>query len=88
MKKDVKEAYDSVGTTSVLLNDLLDELKACQAEKEALLAWISSLDMSAKDKTTVDKIRNKMSANLERFKKVVKELERRFGGTSGICTHA
>jgi DNA-directed RNA polymerase specialized sigma54-like protein len=70
-----KETYDTVGIVSVLLNDKLDELKACQAEKESLLEWIDKITREGLLEQNAAKIREYMAANLQRFQKVVAEIE-------------
>ena len=70
-----KEIYDKVGTISVLLNEKLKELKSCQEEKEELLKYIDQLTKQGLLKKNSRIIKEKMSASLERFKKVVAEIE-------------
>jgi len=70
-----KEIYDKVGTVSVLLNEKLKELKSCKEEKEELLKYIDQLTEQGLLEKNSKIIKEKMSASLERFKKVVAEIE-------------
>lgn len=70
-----KEIYDNVGIISVQLNEKLNELKACQTEKEAILKWVDELNKQNALEENAKLIRNKMAENLEKFKKVVAEIE-------------
>jgi DNA-directed RNA polymerase specialized sigma54-like protein len=70
----IKASYDTVGITSILLNEMLDELKAAQNEKETILTWIQKITEDGTLEQNAAEIRTRMSANLERFKKVIAEI--------------
>ncbi|MEG1500033.1 MAG: hypothetical protein RR400_03105 [Clostridia bacterium] len=70
-----KEIYDQVGETSVLLNEKLNELKLCQEEKEELLKKVKELTKQGPNEQNAEILHDAMNANLERFEKVVREIE-------------
>jgi len=71
-----KETYDSVAQKSLALNGALNELKACQAEKESLLALIDKMVKDGTLEKNAAQIREKMAANLARFKSAVAQIEK------------
>ena len=71
-----KNQYDNVGIISVLLNEKLKELEACQKEKENILKEIDDLLEKKQLEENYPKIKEKMDANLKRFEKVVLEIKR------------
>lgn len=71
----MKKVFDEVGTVSVLLNEKLNQLKLCAEEKASILKWIDDLTKQGLLEQNAKIIYEKMSFNLENFKKVVAEIE-------------
>lgn len=70
-----EEIYDKVANVSEQLNELLDELKECEKEKQSLLDLTSDLTNQGMLAQHENQIRAKMADNLERYKKTVRAIE-------------
>lgn len=71
-----KEVYDYVGKASVFLKAKLEELEACQKEKEEILRIISELEAKDELEEKYPEIKERMDKNLRDFQKVVNDIKK------------
>lgn len=71
----IKDKHAKVASTSIELTEKLKELKACQQQKDELLALIDELQSKNMLEQNASMINKKMAMNTLRFKKVLKDIE-------------
>ena len=71
-----KEVNNTALKVTMVLNELITELKDCQAEKEEILSAIELFKSQGKLEKNYPLIRERMKNNVERFEKVVAKIEK------------
>lgn len=69
-----KKIYDKVADTSIIMNEYLKKLEACQKEKTKILSWIESLKKDGTLEEKQQEVEKKMNANIKKFEKIVYQI--------------